>query len=151
MDRAYSPRFDGIAICSKTIALPYARRAGAWIRQILDVEASHLALSKAEDVFDGLVFKAVRLPLKRFAFEIADGLPDLCDDRAILSSMKAYRLDVRTDHGPLTGPVRADGLAAMDVATIHTVGPDDIIGERGQHAVYVPRVEAIVDALKDFD
>ena len=66
---------------------------------------------------DGLVFKAVRLPLKRFAFEIADGLPDLCDDRVIRSSMKAHRLDVRTDHGPLTGPVRADGLAAMDVAT----------------------------------
>jgi hypothetical protein len=39
----------------------------------------------------------------------------------------------------------------MDVATIHTVGPGDIIGERGQHAVYVPRVKAIVDAFKDFD
>jgi hypothetical protein len=39
----------------------------------------------------------------------------------------------------------------MDVATIHTVGPDDIIGERGQYAVYIPRVKAIVDALKEFD
>ena len=39
----------------------------------------------------------------------------------------------------------------MDVATIHTVGPGDIIGEHGQHAVYVPRVKAIVDAFKDFD
>ena len=45
----------------------------------------------------------------------------------------------------------AYGLAAMDVATIHTVGPGDIIGEHGQHAVYVPRVKAIVDAFKDFD
>jgi hypothetical protein len=36
----------------------------------------------------------------------------------------------------------------MDVATIHTVGPGDIIGEHGQHAVYVPRVKAIVDALR---
>ena len=26
-----------------------------------------------------------------------------------------------------------------------------IIGEHGQHAVYVPRVKAIVDAFKDFD
>ena len=50
---------------------------------ILDVEASHLALSKAEDVSDRLVFQPVRLPLKRFAFEIADGLPDFRDDRAI--------------------------------------------------------------------
>ena len=98
-----------------------------------------------------LVFKPVRLPLERFAFEVADGLPDFCHDRAIRSSMKADRLDVRADHGPLAGPVLAYGLAAMDVATIHTVGPGDIIGEHGQHAVYVPRVKAIVDAFKDFD
>jgi hypothetical protein len=39
----------------------------------------------------------------------------------------------------------------MDVTTVHTVGPDDIIGEHGQHAVYVPRVEAIVDPFKEFD
>ena len=65
--------------------------------------------------------------------------------------MKAHGLDVRTDHGPLARPVFAHGLAAVDVATIHTVGPGDIIGEHGQHAVYVPRVEAIVDALKEFD
>src|SRR5262249_1442025 len=70
---------------------------------------------------------------------------------AIRSSMKAHRLDVRTDHGPLARPILAYGLAAMDVATIHTVGPDDIIGEHGQHTVYVPRVEEIVDAFKDFD
>jgi hypothetical protein len=37
------------------------------------------------------------------------------------------------------------------VATIHTVGPGDIIGEHGQHAVNVPRVKAIVDALEEFD
>ena len=67
---------------------------------------------------DRLVFKPVRLPLERFAFEVADGLPDFCHDRAIRSSMKADRLDVRADHGPLAGPVLAYGLAAMDVATI---------------------------------
>jgi hypothetical protein len=39
----------------------------------------------------------------------------------------------------------------MNVATIHTVGPGDIIGEHGQHAVNVPRVKAIVDALEEFD
>ena len=36
---------------------------------ILDVEASHLAVSKAEDVFNGLVLQPVRLALKRLAFE----------------------------------------------------------------------------------
>ena len=39
----------------------------------------------------------------------------------------------------------------MNVATIHTVGPGNVIGERGQHAVNVPRVEAIVDALEELD
>ena len=94
----------------------------------------------------------MRLPrLERFAFEIADGLSDFCDDRAIRTSMKAYRLDVRTDHGPLARPVLAHGLAAMHVATVHTVGPNDIIGERGQNAVYVPRIEAIVDVFEKFN
>src|SRR5262245_63125031 len=65
--------------------------------------------------------------------------------------MKAHRLDVRTDHGPLARPVLAYGLAPMDVATIHTVGPGDIIGEHGQHAVYVPRVETFVDAPEEFN
>ena len=40
---------------------------------------------------------------------------------------------------------------AMDVATIHTVGPGDVIGEHGEHAVDVPRVKAIVDACEDLD
>src|ERR1700757_1719741 len=100
---------------------------------------------------DRLVFEPVRLPLERFAFEIADGLPDFCDDRAIRSSMKADRLRPRTDHGPLARPVLAYCFAPMNVATIHTVGPDDIIREHGQHAVNVPRVKAIVDALEEFD
>jgi len=39
----------------------------------------------------------------------------------------------------------------MKRATIHTVGPGDIIGEHGQYAVNVPRVKAIVDALEEFD
>ena len=47
-----------------------------------------------------------------FAFEIANGLADLCDDRAIRNPMKAHRLDVRTDHGPLARPVLPYGLAA---------------------------------------
>jgi hypothetical protein len=140
---------------SQASPLPPLWRSGSkevWaLNSILDVEASHLALSKTENVSDRLVSKPVRLPLQRFAFEIADGLPDLCDDRAIRSSMKAHRLDVRTDHAPLARPILAYGLAAMDVATIHTVGPGDIIGEHGQHTVYIPRVKAIVDALKEFD
>ena len=82
----------------------------------LDVEASHLPLSETENVSDRLVYEPVPLPPERLAFEIADGLPDFCDDRAIRSSMKAHRLDVRTDHGPLARPVLAYGLAAMDVA-----------------------------------
>jgi hypothetical protein len=118
---------------------------------ILDVEASLFALSKAENVSDRLVFKPVRLPLERFAFEIADGLLDFYDDRAVRSAMKAHRLDVRTDQGPLARPVFAYCFAPMNVATIHTVGAGNIIGEHGQHAVNVPRVKAMVDALEEFD
>src|SRR5262249_60154608 len=82
---------------------------------------------------------------------VADGLPDFCDHGAMRSAMKAHRLHVRTAHGPLACPVLAYCFAAMNVATIHTVGPGDIIGEHGQHAVNVPCVKAIVDALEEFD
>jgi MarR family transcriptional regulator for hemolysin len=100
---------------------------------------------------DSLVFKPVRRPREWFTVEVADGLANLSNDRAIRRSMKTHRLDMRADHAPLARPVRADGLATMDVATIHTIGPGDVIGERRQHAVYVPRVEAIVQALEELD
>jgi hypothetical protein len=47
--------------------------------------------------------------------------------------------------------VRAYRLASVDMAAVHAVRPGDIVGERGQHAVYVPRVEAIVETLEEFD
>jgi hypothetical protein len=112
----------------------------------LDVEASHLALSKTENVFDRLVPESVRLPLERFAFEISHGLPDLWDDRAKGGSMKAHGLDVRTDHGPLARLVLAYGVSAMDVAAIHAVGPGDIISERGQRRRFDAR-----DPIEVFD
>src|SRR6266478_10181385 len=71
-----------------------------------------------------------------------------CSGLPSRSRTESPPLDVRTDHAPLARPVLAYGLAAMDVATIHTVGPGDVIGEHGQHAVYIPRVKAIVNALQ---
>jgi len=93
----------------------------------------------------------VRLALKRLTLEIADGLPNLCDDCVVSSPVEAHRFDVRTDHGPLAGPVLAHGLATMNVAAIHAVGPSDIIGKNGQHAIDIPRIEAVIDAFQDFD
>src|SRR3984885_4093364 len=100
---------------------------------IVDVEASHLALAKTEDVSDRLVLQAVRLPLKRFALEIADGLPDLCDDRAVLSSTKAERIDVRTDKAPVGPPLRGSALAPRGGPAAHPVARGNIIRERGNH------------------
>jgi hypothetical protein len=85
-------------------------------------------------VSDRPVLQPVRQPLERLAFEIADGLPDLGDDRAIRGSTKAHGLDVRTDHAPLARPVLAYGLPAVNMATVHTVRPSDISGEHGQDA-----------------
>jgi hypothetical protein len=138
----------GVLRGSAGVSPPLTRvRINLLTNSILDIEASHLALSKMENVSDRLVLKPVRLPLQQVAFEIPDGLLDLSDDRAIRSSMKGHWLDVRTDHAPLARPVLAYGLAAMDMATIHAVGPDDIIGEHGQDAVDISSVKSIVDAL----
>lgn len=118
---------------------------------ILDIEAGHLAVAKTEDVPDGLVLKSVSLLLKWSAVEIVDGLTDFRDDRAIGRFAKAQGLYVGTDDRPLARPVIAYGRVAVDVATIHTVGPGDIVGKSVQYPINVPRIEAIVNAAKESD
>jgi hypothetical protein len=48
----------------------------AGLGKVLNVEPSHLAVPKTENMPNRFVFKPVRLSLERPAFEIADGLPD---------------------------------------------------------------------------
>src|ERR1700728_212499 len=110
---------------------------------IPDVEASHFAFPNTENMSDSFVHQSVGLALERIAFEIADGLQDFGNDRAIRIAMKAHSLDVRTDDGPLARPVLAHGFAPMNVAAVHAVGPGDIVGGRDQNAVDVARVKAI--------
>jgi hypothetical protein len=50
---------------------------------VLNVEASDLAILKAKDLHHSLVLQPVSLILQGLAFEIADGLLGLHDDRAI--------------------------------------------------------------------
>jgi hypothetical protein len=114
-------------------------------------EAGHLAVVKTEEVSHRFVPQPVRLALKWLAFEIADGPSNLRDDRTVRSPVEAHRLDVRTDHGPLAGPVLAHGLPAVNVAAVHAVRPENIIGKPGQRAVDGSHVEAVVDALGNFD
>lgn len=75
---------------------------------VLNVEASDLAPLKAKDVHHRLVLQPVRLILQRLAFEIAGGLLDLHDDRAICGLGETHRLDMRADNSPL-GVLTADG------------------------------------------
>ena len=81
------------------------------------------------------------------AFEIADGLLDLHDNRPLRSLVEAHGLDVWTDDGPLACPVIPNGLASVNVAAVHFVGPSDVVGERGKDAVDVSRIEAFIHAL----
>ncbi len=115
----------------------------------MNVEAGDLALLKAEHVPDQLVLQPVRLILQWLAFEIADGLLDLHDNRPVHSLVEAHGLDVRTDDGSLACPVFPNGLAAVNVAAVHSVGPSDVIGERGKDAVDVSRVEAVIHAFEN--
>ena len=109
---------------------------------VLNVEASDLAILKAKDVHHRLVLQPVRLIMQRLAFEIADGLLDLHDDRAICGLGETHRLDMRADNSPLAGPILSDGLKPMNMATIHAVGPSDVVGQHSKNAVDVPCIEA---------
>jgi hypothetical protein len=92
----------------------------------------------------------VYLPLKRSAFEIADRLADVNDDCRNIPAVKAPSARRAPNDGPLARPVIAHCFETIDVANIHSVGSGDIIGERGQPAAYVPRVEAVVHSLNGF-
>ncbi len=118
---------------------------------VLNVEASNLAILKEKDVHHGLVLQPVRFILQRLAFEIADGLLDLHDDRAICRLGKTHRLDMRADNSPLAGPILSYGLKPMNMATIHAVGPSYVVGQHSKNAVDVPRIEAVIDALQNLD
>ena len=118
---------------------------------VLNVEASDLAILKAKDVHHRLVLQPVRLILQRLAFEIADGLLDLHDDRAICGLGETHRLDMRADNSPLAGPILSDGLKPMNMATIHAVGPSYVVGQHSKNAVDVPCIEAVIDALQNLD
>ena len=118
---------------------------------VLNVEASDLAIVKAKDVHHRLVLQPLRLILQRPAFEIADGLLDLHDDRAICGLSETHRLDVRADNSPLAGPILSDGLKPMNMATIQAVGLSYVVGQHSKNAVDVPCVEAVIDALQNLD
>ncbi len=94
---------------------------------------------------DRFVLEPVRLILSRPALQIPHGLADRDDDRSIRAPAEAQGLDVRADDGPLTRPVFADRLAAVDVAALHASGPGDVIGECIEHTVDVAHVEAVID------
>ena len=90
---------------------------------VLNVETSDLAVLKSKDVHHGLFLPPVRLILQRLAFDVADGLLDLHDDRAICGLGETHRLDMRTDNSPLAGLILSDGLTTTKMAAIHAVGP----------------------------
>ena len=63
--------------------------------------ASYLSFLKTTHLSDRPVFEFTRLTLERLDLKIADGLPKLCDDRSVRSSLEAYGFNVRTDQGLL--------------------------------------------------
>jgi hypothetical protein len=58
---------------------------------------------------------------------------------------------VRAHDSPLARPVFADALAAVHVAALHAIGPDNVIGECVKHTFDVSRVEAGIDGPKNRD
>jgi hypothetical protein len=87
-----------------------------------------------------LVLQPGRLALKRLAFEIVDGLPNLCDDRVVSSPMEA---PWSTGGSSTRARPRDRERGAIDA-----VGPSDIVGKHGHHAIDIPRVEAVTDVKR---
>src|SRR5579863_601579 len=74
---------------------------------------------------------------EHFSGEIAHDLMNAYRDPAIAILVEARRIDMRIDHAPLPGPIRADAFMAVDYAALHAIGPDNIGLHRGQSAVEV--------------
>src|SRR6266567_6141684 len=62
---------------------------------------------------------------------------------------KRDRLDVRIDHGPLTGPVAAHFVASADMTAFHAICPNDILVHSCKYRFHITSVEAVVNTLKE--
>ena len=69
---------------------------------------------------------------------------------AIRAGRKGGRLHVRVDDCPLSGPIAAHGLTAMNVAALHAIGPRDIGVQCREHGLDVPGIEALIDLAEKF-
>src|SRR5262245_58142694 len=84
------------------------------------------------------------------SLEVAHRLVDLDDDVTIGAGRKASRLDARVDRCPLSGPITPHGFAAVNVPSLHAVGPRDIGMERSKHRLDVTSIESLIDLLEKF-
>jgi hypothetical protein len=58
---------------------------------------------------------------------------------------------MRTDNRPLARPVFSDSLMTMNVASIHTISPSDIIGEHDKNTIDISCIEAIINVLENLN
>jgi len=88
---------------------------------------------------------------KNCSSQVAHDLMHFDDDFPLESFGELERLDVRIDHRPLACPVAAHSLATVDVAAVHSIGPDDVLVHRGEERLRVASVEPVVETFEKFD
>ena len=60
-------------------------------------------------------------------------------------ALKTLRVNTRVQHFPLARPVVSDSLVALNIASIHAVGPSHVRSHAGQAAVDVAGVEGAIE------
>ena len=104
-----------------------------------DVEAGNQAILDPEDVTDHLVDQYRSL-------EVAHRLVDLDDDGlGIGAAREGSRLDARINRRPLSAPIAPHGFTAVNVASLHAIGPRHIGMQRTEHGLDITSIEALVD------
>src|SRR5262249_14210401 len=96
------------------------------LSRLSDIETCDQAMLDPEDVANHLIDQ-------HRSVEVANRLVDIDDDLAIGTGRKAGRLDVRVERGPLPGPIAPHARAAVNMPSLHAIGPGDIGMQRREH------------------
>lgn len=82
------------------------------------------------------------------AGQVANDLMDLYYSCASWIGVEALRFNHRIDLSPLPHPVLADGLASVDPASFHAIGPIDLWVHGGKNGLNVAAIKRGIDGQK---
>jgi len=97
-------------------------------------------------MFEGVTVTNVPI-IDNFFFKVTHHLMHINDNSPEIIRMESNRFNVRTNTGPLSCPIFADGVRSLDETAFKSFRPSHVRGHRGKGAVDISRVEGSIGSV----